>query len=226
MSDLDGGDLKAPFFGLPEDSAPVFLTLDDSERAYRAFPTEETVYRALQTEDDPTFLAPATLRSAGHKDLWMSSADSDSLSSDALRTAPVKSLYEAASSGPDIPLEPEYVEPWSSFETEDSGTLKNVYEMLLSIGIQCNYNVAKYKIKGTFPSLDGAQGKFSVFLYKRSAKSFVLEVVRRSGDILLFNSLFKQLKTALGVDTSKEVLPSLDDLPAIKELSLTDLMSS
>jgi predicted nucleic acid-binding Zn finger protein len=229
QNDLGGGDdsKSTPFFGLHEDQAPVFLTLDEGERTYRAFATEPEVYRAASESSEHDFLAPAELRS-GHKDIWVSDAEHD----DNTRAAPHNkelSLSAAfvAPSGPDIPAEPDWIEPWSSFSTKDSGMLTKAYEVLTRGGIQCTYNMKKYKVKGTFASLDGAKGKFSIFLYKGASRDFVLEVVRRSGDILLFNSLFKQLKTALGVETA-EATRALEELPEIthKSLSLAEALSS
>ncbi len=103
---------------------------------------------------------------------------------------------------------PEYVEPWSSFGTDDVSIMNSIFSNLQKHKIECKFNEKKFYIKGKFESLDGNMGKFSIYLY-RNVTGFLVEVIRKSGDILLFHALYKQILIDLGLEQPEEIVSPL-----------------
>jgi hypothetical protein len=211
-------DAKQLFFGEIENRPPVFLTLDESERAYRAFPADELAS-----------LLPTSAGAPGAtSDFW-----DDSLQASTAAAAPDKLSFQAKEligdhreaamvATSEVPPEPEYYEPWSSFPTNDRSILLRANNALARSGgggaTVLKFDVGKFKIKGTFPSRDGTTGKFTIFLYKRASgadDAYLFEVVRRSGDIILFNDLFQHLKAQLGADANGGVVADLPDTASL-----------
>jgi len=225
-------------FDAQHDQQPVFLTLDEEAQNFRSFNAggedgfSPAVFRSLGASEEglSELSGPATLRSirGASDDLWTSDADASPSSSKDLSVPSGKGLmmaaYSPVSPKPDVPVEPEYVEPWSSFGTLNPAILSIIYELLLAAGVECSYNQAKHKIKGKFQCPNDTTGKFSIFLYQAAGgKRFTVECVRRSGDVLVFMAVFKQLQAAAGDGASGlpdfAALPPLDALPSL-ELAL------
>jgi len=111
-----------------------------------------------------------------------------------------------------VPIEPAYVEHWSSMFTVSANILDRVAAILGNTpNAVFRHVTAKSQLKGTFTA-SGQTVKFAIYLYRAPTLGYTVEVVRRAGDCLLFNSLYAGLRHELGNAVApRQATPSFED---------------
>jgi len=207
---------------------PIFLTLDEAG-AYRSFSQlDEPVMRSLGTDDSIVASPMPQLSSGTTSNFWSSDSDVSTRGAKSLDATPIgKALTApAAFEGPQvvIPVEPVYVEAWSSLFTVSANILDRISAILGNTpNVQFKHSAQKSKIKGTYTA-SGQTVKFAIYLYKAPTLGYTVEVCRRAGDCLLFNSLYAGLKNELGnIVAPRQATPSFEDdllasLPPLEQI--------
>jgi len=117
---------------------------------------------------------------------------------------------EAAHPRAPVPPLPAWVEP-TSFPTTDHEVLDNICRVLENDQVHYSFKPHKNKIKGVV--FDKAVPcHFLVKLFARDAKSSLVEFQRRSGCIMVFNSLFRRVRAALSGEQAQSQQQSLNEL--------------
>jgi hypothetical protein len=129
------------------------------------------------------------------------------------------------------PYQPEYLEPYSTFYNVTETMYKKLLSYFESMPEDCIEIIKEddYTIKGVFFGFDNNEVHFccSIFssqehVFSSNGDDYILEIQRRSGDIITFNKLFKQIKSLMENKQSFEIpelpeLPELSELPEVKE---------
>jgi hypothetical protein len=184
--------------------------------------------RGLAPSDDGIVASPMPQISSGSSNFWSSDSESSTRGAKSLDATPIGKALTAPSAfeGPQvvIPIEPVYVEAWSSLFTVSANILDRIAAILGNTpNVQFKHNPQKSKIKGTYTA-SGQTVKFAIYLYKAPTLGYTVEVCRRAGDCLLFNSLYAGLKTELGnIVAPRQATPSFEDdllasLPPLEQI--------
>lgn len=124
------------------------------------------------------------------------------------------------------PTIPDYVEPYSTLYNVTASMYHNLINYFTSLPIEIVEIVqdSEYSLKGIYFDSNNNEIYFYCNLFSTKIPSnYALEIQRRSGDIISFNKLFRQIQSALQSEViifsvdEKSLFDTLPDLTDIKE---------